>query len=89
MTSERSQIRNLSLGRCSSRERGYIALEMVQGKCVKVSRDEGPVARQPRSNLPYQLFNIVLAEPRGHPSIRFAESRVAFDSFFFVRSALY
>lgn len=76
----------ISLGRCSSRKRRYIALETVQGKRVKVSRGEGPVAE---AELTLPAIQHRFSEPRGHPSIGFAESRVAFDSFFFVRSALY
>lgn len=68
-----------SLWRCSSRERRYIGLETVHGKRVKVSRGEGPVARQlalPAHSTSFQQNHVA--------TLQF-DSGVAFDSFFFVR----
>lgn len=68
-----------SLWRCSSRERRYIGLETVHGKRVKVSRGEGPVARQLALPAHSTSFH------QNHVATLQFDSGVAFDSFFFVR----
>lgn len=70
---------SLSFGRCSSRERRYIGLETVHGKRVKVSRGEGPVARQLALPAHSTSFH------QNHVATLQFDSGVAFDSFFFVR----